>query len=92
VDENKFVQEEEKELYRELLKLEQIFKELPVREQVERLASLKGTIDKFFDNVMVMAKEEDLRRNRIALLQRVKKLFENVANFDKISVEKTSGR
>jgi len=84
VEEEKFQQEEERELYKKLLELEQMFKTLPVKEKVEKLTTLKGTIDQFFDRVMVMAKDETLRRNRIALLQRVKRLFERVANFDKL--------
>ena len=88
VEEEKFQQEEERELYKKLLELEQMFKTLPVKEKVEKLATLKGTIDQFFDRVMVMAKDETLRRNRIALLQRVKRLFERVANFDKLNLGK----
>ncbi len=78
---------EEEELYKALLEVEEIFENLPLEEKLQRLHSLKGVIDKFFDNVMVMAKEEDIRKNRIALLQRLKKLFERVANFEKVPVK-----
>ena len=78
---------EEEELYRALLEVEEVFENLPLEEKLQRLHSLKGVIDKFFDNVMVMAKEEDIRKNRIALLQRLKKLFERVANFEKVPVK-----
>ncbi len=76
---------EEKELYRKLLELEKSFENLRVEEKVLHLARYKELIDRFFDNVMVMAKEEEIKKNRIALLQRIKRLFEKVANFEKLS-------
>lgn len=39
------------------------------------LATLREPIDVFFDNVMVMADNEDLRNNRLALLQTLRDLF-----------------
>jgi len=35
------------------------------------LAKLKGPVDAFFDQVLVMAEDENLRRNRLALLVRI---------------------
>jgi len=87
VEEKLFQQVEEKELYKELVKLEEIFEKLPIEEQINKLANLKGIIDRFFDKVMVMVKEEEIRKNRIALLQRIKKLFERIANFEKLPVK-----
>ena len=75
---------EERALYEKLTELEEIFERLNVREKVEKLFEAKDIIDRFFDKVMVMAKEEDVRKNRVALLQRLKKLFERVANFEKL--------
>ena len=51
------------------------------------MARLKGVIHRFFDHVMVLAKEEELRKNRIALLQRVRKLFESVADFERLPLK-----
>lgn len=45
------------------------------------LAGLRPYVDRLFEDVMVMAPEEDLRRNRLALLRRTVKLFEVVADF-----------
>ncbi len=42
------------------------------------------TINVFFEKVMVMAEDEDLRRNRLALLQRVAALSNGVADFSKL--------
>ncbi len=84
VDPTLFLQEEEKKLYQQLVELEKQLENLPIEEQIKALSQFKETIDQFFDNVMVMAKEENIKRNRIALLQRVKKLFERVADLEKL--------
>jgi len=49
------------------------------------IASLRNTVDAFFDGVMVMAQDEKIRQNRLALLSGVAALFENIADFSKIS-------
>ncbi len=49
------------------------------------LARLRGPIDKFFDEVLVMAKEEDVKTNRIKLLNYCMQCFRRVADFSKIS-------
>jgi len=45
------------------------------------LATLKPAVDKFFDDVMVMAEDEAVRKNRLALLGTVNSLFLQVADF-----------
>ncbi len=57
------------------------------RHAFELLLSLRPTIDKFFDDVLVMAKEEDLRTNRLRLLAYVRSLFARVADLSKIVIE-----
>jgi glycyl-tRNA synthetase beta chain len=54
---------------------------------LDALAALKIPIDAFFTGVMVMAEEAALRRNRLALLVRVRNLFRQYADFSKIQVE-----
>ena len=44
------------------------------------LAGLRDDVDAFFDGVMVMAENPELRRNRLALLQAVEALFLKVAD------------
>lgn len=51
---------------------------------LDSMAQLKGFIDAFFDSVLVMDKEEIVRRNRLALLTRIHDLFSRVADFRKI--------
>jgi glycyl-tRNA synthetase beta chain len=54
---------------------------------MRELLKLKPFIDRFFDRVMVMDKDERLRLNRVRLLARVKDLFFMVADLSKIQVE-----
>lgn len=49
-----------------------------------QLAHLRQPVDAFFDNVMVKAPEEELKNNRLALLQAVSGLFEGIADFRKL--------
>jgi len=49
-----------------------------------RIASLRTVVDTFFDKVMVMAPEAEVRANRLALLVRVLKDFSGVADFSEI--------
>ncbi len=44
------------------------------------LAALRPTIDQYFEDVMVMDDNEDIRNNRIATLAQVNKLFSTVAD------------
>ncbi len=48
---------------------------------LQGLSALKAPVDKFFDDVMVMAEDEALRRNRLALLNKVASLFSQLAQF-----------
>jgi glycyl-tRNA synthetase beta chain len=55
------------------------------------VASLKPAVDRFFDEVLVMAEEEALRANRLRLVKRVADLFADVADFRKIQAELPGG-
>ena len=52
-----------------------------------KIAKLRPAIDKFFDKVMVMVDDENLRANRLALLQSVVKEFSTIADFSEIVTE-----
>lgn len=49
------------------------------------IATLRGTVDSFFDDVMVMAEDEALRNNRLALLASISDIFSKIADFSMIS-------
>ncbi|HXP10788.1 MAG TPA: glycine--tRNA ligase subunit beta [Acidobacteriaceae bacterium] len=53
-------------------------------EALERIASLRPVIDSFFDQVMVLAPEPHLRRNRLALIASVLNDFSRIADFSEI--------
>jgi len=48
---------------------------------------IRSSINKFFDNVLVMTDEKRIRRNRLALLQAISKLLIQVADYSQIVVE-----
>jgi glycyl-tRNA synthetase beta chain len=52
---------------------------------LEFLASLRGPIDTFFDEVMIMDNDETLRYNRLRLLNRFVATFKDVADFGKLA-------
>lgn len=54
------------------------------KEALTLLAGLRTPVDNFFDNVMVMDEDEDLRTNRLALLSSLRNLFLHTADFSKI--------
>ena len=54
---------------------------------VSHTAALRPYLDKFFDEVMVMVDDEQVRANRLALLQKLYKQFSTIADFSKIVTE-----
>lgn len=54
---------------------------------LEELASLREPIDRFFNAVLVMAEDQSIRRNRLALLNSIKNMFEKIADFKMIQTE-----
>jgi len=53
---------------------------------LKEITALKPDVDAFFDKVMVMAEDKELRENRIRFLMEIGALFNQVADFSKISV------
>jgi glycyl-tRNA synthetase beta chain len=51
---------------------------------LNKLAALRPHVDVFFDNVMVMDKDEKIRFNRLSLLAEISALFHKIADFSKI--------
>ncbi|HBJ74537.1 MAG TPA: glycine--tRNA ligase subunit beta [Syntrophaceae bacterium] len=51
---------------------------------LNKLAALRPSVDAFFDNVMVMDKDENIRFNRLSLLADISALFHKIADFSKI--------
>jgi glycyl-tRNA synthetase beta chain len=53
---------------------------------LQALASTKPTVDRFFDDVMVMADDPKIRGNRLALLREVAATMNHVADISKLAV------
>jgi glycyl-tRNA synthetase beta chain len=51
------------------------------------LARLKGPVDAFFDQVLVMAEDLNVRRNRLTLLARISQTFLKMADFSRITTQ-----
>jgi len=88
VDENLFEQGEERALFKAMGKMEREAGEALEREDftaaMKALAELKGPVDDFFEQVTVNADDEKLRRNRLALLARIRRATLSIADFSKI--------
>ncbi|MBN1452444.1 MAG: hypothetical protein JW963_15620 [Anaerolineales bacterium] len=48
------------------------------------MGTLIPTINKFFDEVLVMAEEEDVRGNRLALVGQIAGLADGIADLSKL--------
>lgn len=57
-----------------------LFAEGRYSDALNSLADLREAVDRFFDDVMVMAEDAAVRRNRLALLQQLRNLFLQVAD------------
>lgn len=57
-------------------------------ESLRLLAKIKPDVDRFFNEVMVMVEEPEVRNNRAALLQQLGLLMNQVADISKLAVEK----
>ena len=79
-DPNLATEEAEVRLGKALIDLD-LSKSKGAAERLEKLAVLQGPVDDFFDDVMVMAKEEKVRKNRLALLRQLRRQFLQVADF-----------
>ena len=81
-------QDEERALF---TSLQQAIKDIGAQGQTQdyaavlgRLATLREPVDAFFDKVMVMADDEALRNNRLAMLARLRGLFLQVADISEL--------
>jgi glycyl-tRNA synthetase beta chain len=52
---------------------------------LQTIAKLREPVDAFFDGVMVMAEDDRVKTNRLALLTQVAGLFANIADFTRIA-------
>jgi glycyl-tRNA synthetase beta chain len=88
-DDSLFQLPEEAALYERLRDMEPEVTELlgdgRYEEALVRLADLREPVDAFFDTVMVMDEDPDKRRNRLALLARMRRLFMHTADLSRLA-------
>ena len=81
VDEKYFVEPVENELYNGILAIN-ITNDY--KEYLDKLEKLNSTVTKFFDDVLVMDKDENVKNNRISLLSLLKEKYDYLADFSKL--------
>jgi glycyl-tRNA synthetase beta chain len=62
-------------------------KERKYRVALEKISELRPAVDFFFDKVLVMAEDEKIRKNRIALLGGLLREFSTIADFSELGAE-----
>jgi glycyl-tRNA synthetase beta chain len=84
INEDRLVLDEERHLYDQVveleLQLEPRFRAGDYEQALAALAGLDRVIAPFFDQVMVMDEDPTIRDNRLALLFRLKSLFDRIAD------------
>lgn len=88
VEESLLKEESEKSLYKIYKEKENkvlgLIKDKDYEKSFDILASFYAPLDNFFKDVMVMADDEKIKNNRIALLSLVDKLFKNMLDFSSL--------
>lgn len=89
VEESLLTDEAEQKLFKALSKVkadcQAYFDDQNYADYLKNLAQLKEPVDTFFDQVMVMADDGQLRQNRLSLLQNLKQLFGQCADLALLS-------
>ena len=65
-------------------KVEELCQERQYEQAMEQLATLAEPVAQFFDDVLVMAEEPELRHNRLRLLRDVRALFLTIADLSRL--------
>ena len=74
----------ETELYREFQRVRDAASQLAYRPALETVASIRPTVDLFFDKVLVNAPDARVRANRLTLLNTLLAEFSTIADFSEI--------
>ena len=90
VSEKRLEEEAERALYDALVAAGKVVQPLLAERDYTRvlqeLAALRQPVDRFFDDVMVMADDAEVRENRLALLGALRALFLDVADISRLSI------
>lgn len=92
IKEELFKEEAEKELWKKFLQIrEEVIPLLTEQDFIpglKKLVFLREPIDRFFNEVMVMSEDTNLRGNRLVLLANIISLYFKIANFSLLNIEK----
>lgn len=90
IDENLFTEDAEKALYNALVsaqgQVKALIENLSYDEVLTSLTVLKTPLNNFFDDVMIMADDEKVKSNRVALVGKARQLFLSVADVSVLAV------
>jgi len=86
----------EKELYAQYVKIQEPVQKLVLEKDfakaLQKIVEIKGAVDDFFDQVMVMVEDDAVRKNRLHLLYGVSRLFANISDFSRIVLKGSSNK
>ena len=89
VKENLFLEAVEKELFESFNRVRDKVDSHMVEKNYEKslalMKTLKEPVDKYFDGVMVMDKDERLKKNSLSMLSHIRELFFKIADFSKLN-------
>ena len=89
--ESLFTADAEKHLYRQAMIVSGEIRSIPGHERgLQQIATLRTPTDAFFDSVMVMDPDPETRRNRLALLEQLRKDFSKIGDFSLIAPRSTA--
>ncbi len=79
----------EKELHREYSEIDPVICKLVDQQEyleaLKTIASIRNSVDRFFDEVMVMVDDQDIRNNRLALLRTLTEKVLSIADISEIA-------
>lgn len=88
VETARLVEPAEQQLFQHVLGMERGVNAMIARREyaaaLTQLATLRPDVDRFFDSVMVMADDPDVRANRLGLLVRLRGLFLQIADLSRL--------
>lgn len=91
INKSQLAEKEESNLFEALKNIEGSYdeklKKCEYIDAVRELYSLIDPVNNFFDKVLIMSKDINLKQNRLALLNNLKKLFKKFADFSKLPVK-----
>jgi glycyl-tRNA synthetase beta chain len=82
VETSLFEEDAERELHKAVVKLGGL--NGSYEERLRALSGLRAPVDRFFDKVLVMAEDADVRANRLGLLKEALSLFYRIADISKL--------